>query len=74
MKALSGPPGGAESNPAIIPGKRIGRSGRAIPGSERPVQRRQGIKKKKKRGEKMNDGIKKQEKRRDGRGQSGNGQ
>lgn len=35
MKALSGPPGGAESNPAIIPGKRIGRSCRAIPGSER---------------------------------------
>lgn len=35
MKALSGPPGGAESGPAIIPGKRIGRSCGAIPGSER---------------------------------------
>lgn len=41
MKALSGPPGGAEPNPAIIPGKRIGRSCRAIPGSERPLQRSQ---------------------------------
>lgn len=28
-------------NPAIIPGKRIGRSRRAIPGSERRVQRKE---------------------------------
>lgn len=35
MKALSGPPGGAESGHATIPGKRVSRNCRALPGSER---------------------------------------
>ncbi|KAG7494005.1 hypothetical protein JOB18_020881 [Solea senegalensis] len=35
MKGLLGPPGGAEPSAASIPGKLIGRSGSAVPGSER---------------------------------------